>query len=95
MGLSLLDTGLWVNFGISESKFFIPNRYSNEKAMKPEYEQLFEMLGIYAISLIILLLIIRPLNLWYWKVNERLDNQKEQNRLLRKIAGEPEIKKED
>lgn len=33
----------------------------------------------------------RALFLWYFKVNDIIKNQNEQNRLLRKIAGEPEL----
>lgn len=38
--------------------------------------------------------IFREVVCWYWKINEAIKNQKEQIRLLRKIAGEPEIKEE-
>lgn len=35
------------------------------------------------------LLIVREVVCWYWKVNEHIALQKETNRLLAKIAGEP------
>ena len=39
---------------------------------------------------IIIFLIFREVNLWYFRINEHIKNQQEQIRLLRKIAGEPE-----
>lgn len=39
---------------------------------------------------IALLFLCRELFCWYWKVNERISNQKEIIRLLRKLAGEDE-----
>jgi len=34
---------------------------------------------------------LRVLILWYYKIDERITQQHETNRLLRKLAGEPEI----
>lgn len=45
------------------------------------------------ICLVALFFIVRGINLWYWRVDERISNQKEIIRLLRKIAGEPEPEK--
>lgn len=39
---------------------------------------------------IALFFLCRELLCWYWKVNERISNQKEIIRLLRKLAGEDE-----
>ena len=49
-------------------------------------------------ELLVVLLIIaglifigRAITLWYFKINERITQQHETNRLLRKLAGEPEL----
>lgn len=42
---------------------------------------------------IVVLLLLRELNSWYWKINERVRNQEEIIRLLRRIAGKED--KED
>ena len=42
-----------------------------------------------------ILLLCRELTCWYLKINIRIDQQNETNRLLRKIAGEPELSKEN
>lgn len=43
------------------------------------------------IVIIIVFLLLRPVYLWYWKVDESLDLLREQKRLLKKIAGEGEV----
>lgn len=43
------------------------------------------------VIIIVLFLALRALMLWYWKVNILIENQEEQIRLLKKIAGEKEI----
>lgn len=42
-------------------------------------------------GLIILFFVCRELFCWYYKINERIALQKETNRLLRKLVGEPPI----
>ncbi len=37
------------------------------------------------VILIIIFLIIRELVMWYWKINERIELQKETNELLKKL----------
>lgn len=37
---------------------------------------------------------LRWVNLWYWKINDFKEGQEEQIRLLKKIAGEEEIKED-
>lgn len=43
---------------------------------------------------VVLFFVIRELMLWYWKVNTMVQNQQEQIRLLKKIAGENEQEEE-
>lgn len=38
------------------------------------------------VLLIILYFILRELNCWYWKINQRIELQKETNDLLRKLV---------
>lgn len=54
-----------------------------------------------AIKVILVLIVIgvlwyalREIVCWYYKINERIDLQKETNRLLRKMVGEPELLEE-
>lgn len=56
-----------------------------------------EQILMSVIAIVVIALLIRELLCWYYKINKRLDNQKEMIRLLRKIAGEPELeeKKEE
>lgn len=42
---------------------------------------------------IVLFLLLRAVNLWYWKINRRIELQEETNALLRKLV-EQEVKKE-
>jgi hypothetical protein len=37
------------------------------------------------VILIVIFLIIRELVMWYWKINERIELQKETNELLKKL----------
>lgn len=37
------------------------------------------------VILIIIFLILRELVMWYWKINERIELQKETNELLKKL----------
>lgn len=46
-------------------------------------------IGIVLIGIVFLFLILRVLNLWYWKIDERIDLQKETNRLLNEIIQKP------
>ena len=39
---------------------------------------------------VIIFLLSRKVNMWYWKINEFKKSQEEQIRLLKKIAGEKE-----
>lgn len=48
------------------------------------------LLGILVICIIVIAF-IRNAVLWYYKIDERITQQHETNRLLRKLAGEPEI----
>lgn len=43
---------------------------------------------------IVVSLLLRELNCWYWKINERVQNQEEIIRLLEIIAGRKEDKKD-
>lgn len=40
---------------------------------------------------ILFFFVVRVLILWYYKIDERIAQQHETNRLLRKLVGEPEI----
>lgn len=44
---------------------------------------------------IVVSLLLRELNCWYWKINERVQNQEEIIRLLEIIAGRKEDKKDE
>lgn len=53
-----------------------------------------EYLGTILIVIFVLIglfLLLRELNCWYWKINERIDLQKEQNQLLRQILNKSGI----
>lgn len=39
------------------------------------------------ILIILFFLLLRSVNLWYWKINTLIKNQEETNKLLQKIAG--------
>jgi len=45
----------------------------------------------YIFAAIFIFIIGRVVALWYYKIDERIVQQHETNRLLRKLAGEPEI----
>ena len=43
---------------------------------------------IVVVILVVVFLILREVNCWYWKINERVSLQKEQNSILKKILKE-------
>ena len=49
---------------------------------------LYFFIAIVIVISILMFFLIRNIMLWYWKITELIKNQKEQIRLLRKIAGE-------
>lgn len=49
---------------------------------------------VFLFILVVLFFIFREVVNWFWKINEQIKLQKETNRLLRKIAGEPELEEE-
>lgn len=40
---------------------------------------------------IVLFFVSRPINLWYWRIDDSIKNQEDQIRLLKKLAGEEVI----
>jgi uncharacterized protein YqfA (UPF0365 family) len=45
----------------------------------------FANFAVIIIVLLIIFLLLREVNLWYWKINKRIEIQEETNQLLKKI----------
>ena len=45
-------------------------------------------IGVGLVVVIVIFLLFRSINLWYWKIDVRVKNQEEIIRLLKKIANE-------
>ena len=54
----------------------------------------FKSLILFLVICFVIFLLLREVNLWYWKINRRIELQEETNRLLNKIIEGSNIKEE-
>lgn len=74
------------------SASIIPSYVTAQNGDTATGDIIFVIVGL--VVAIVVSLLLRELNCWYWKINEHVQNQEEIIRLLRIIAGRKEDKKD-